>query len=548
MDFPSFLLKKSAESTKSTLYTLLLVVVFGVNSLQGQSAFSTGENFAGTHFKLGRYGQFMLQKEYQLWMEDALQRKKMAEELSIIVPHLRKKLAGQNVPLDFLYLSIYPFWQPDTFHIELLPSQVHWVLTVEKAKELRVTQTDQVDYRKHILYATEAGIKSIQRDQILYRNWPAALWAQLASSRIVSPATASWFKTDTILLDQPNQYALFKFLAFKKGMERELQKWVDQESFVLYEFPYGAGVALPDVAQELSVSPAHMEAFNAWRLDARAQEPLLVPLPMNRYQQTKAFVDFLHLHEEEMKERDRKSYPQISEGKAPKKAKGGVYYRLNGKLGIQAHLHDSFVDLAYLSGVSLKEILRINELTSLDIPQVGTIYYLEEKNTKGPVEYHILRPYETLWEVAHRYGMQVKTILEFNLMRQQALAQTGQKLWLKQKRPSRTDVEIIELNIPEPLVQPTKVYHEPVLQLPIDTEWPAEVVEEELPPLPKRYVERPVEPYLPQSVPIYHVVKKGETVFRLSVMYQVTIDQIKAWNQLKDNTIYEGARMIVGQK
>lgn len=545
MNCPSPISFNFFTSLRVFWYLGWMITVFMGRPAQGQSVFSTGEDFAGTHFKLGRYGQYMLQKEYQLWTQDPVQRKAMAEELSIIVPHIRKKLAGQNVPMDFLYLSIYPFWQPDSFHIELLPAHIHWVLTQDKAKELRVHQTEQIDLRKHILHATDAGIKSIQRDHILYRHWPGALWAQLASQRIFSAQVANWKKTDTLLLDQPSQYALFKFLAFKKLMERELQKWADRETYVLYEFPFGSGMPLPQVAQELSVSPAHLETFNAWRLSAQSQEPLLVPLPMSRYQQTKAFVEFLHLHEEEISDPNRLAYPIITEGLKPKKAKGGVYFKLNGKLGIQAHLHDSFVDLAYLSGVSLKDILRNNDLTEIDTPRVGTIYYLEEKDTKGPVDFHILKPYETLWDVAHRYGIQVKTLLEFNLLRQSALALTGQKLWLKRKRPSRTEVEIVDLDIPEPLLQPEKVYHEPVLQLPIDTEWPTEeIVEEELPPLPKR----PAERVIPQPEPVYHVVKKGETVFRLSVMYQVTIDQIKTWNQLKDNTIYEGTRMIVGQK
>lgn len=506
-----------------------------------------GENFGSTHFKLGRYGQFMVQKEYQLWLKDPNQRRALVEELVLVLPHVRKKLAAQNIPQDFQYLAIYPIWQPDTFHIELLPSHVYWVLNQAKAKAVFVAQDTQRDDRKHLVQATEAGIKSIQRDHILYRNWPAALWAQLASSSVVSPGVKTWAKVDTILLDHPSQYALFKFLAFKKMVEREIQKWDSSESYVIWEYPYSKGQSIADLAQELSVSPDRLAAFNAWRLDPLVEDAVLVPLEASRYQETRAFVDFLH---QDPENEVRLAYPVVAPARwAPKKAKGGTYYSINGKLGIQAKLHDSFVDLAYQSGISLKDLLQYNELTPVDTPSVGTIYYLEAKNGKGPTPFHTLKPHETLWDVAHQYGMQLKNLLAFNMLRQAAFAQKGQVLWLQQKRPSRAEVTIQDVELPEVLQNPALVHHEPVLLLPVDTEWPTEEVEQELPPLPLRPAERPLPTQPAVSVePIFHVVKKGETVFRLSVLYQVTIDQIKSWNQLRDNTIYEGARLVVGQK
>lgn len=487
----------------------------------------------------------MLQKELQLWQKDPVQRRAMAEELTMILPSVRTKLAARNIPLDFQYLAIYPIWQPDTFHIELLPAHIYWVMTQAKSDDVQLAQNGLRDDRKHILKATEAGIKSIQRDHILYRQWPAALWAQLASTSIVVPGIKSWQKTDTILLDHPSQYALFKFLAFKKLMERDLQKWGSEEGFVLWEYPYGTGQALPDIAQELSISPDRLQAFNAWRLDSSLSDPILVPLPLNRYQETKAFIEFLH---QDPEEEARLAYPIVAPARSPRKSKGGTFYSINGKVGIQAKLHDSFVDLAYLSGVSLKDLLKFNEVSPVDTPRVGTIYYLEEKNAKGPIQFHTLKPYETIWDVAHQYGMQTKNILVFNTLRESALAQKGQVLWLQQKRPSRAEIIIKDVEIPEILQNPAMVYHEPVLVLPVDTEWPAEEIEEEeLPPLPRRPVERVV-PVAIQPEPVYHVVKKGETVFRLSVIYQVSIDQIKDWNRLRDNTIYEGAKLLVGQK
>ena len=45
--------------------------------------------------------------------------------------------------------------------------------------------------------------------------------------------------------------------------------------------------------------------------------------------------------------------------------------------------------------------------------------------------------------------------------------------------------------------------------------------------------------------PAYHTVVAGETLYRLSRTYGVTIDQLKQWNNLTDNIISIGQRLIV---
>ncbi len=42
-----------------------------------------------------------------------------------------------------------------------------------------------------------------------------------------------------------------------------------------------------------------------------------------------------------------------------------------------------------------------------------------------------------------------------------------------------------------------------------------------------------------------HTVVKGETLYRLSKQYGVTVDDLKSWNNLVDNTIHVGQQLIV---
>ena len=45
-----------------------------------------------------------------------------------------------------------------------------------------------------------------------------------------------------------------------------------------------------------------------------------------------------------------------------------------------------------------------------------------------------------------------------------------------------------------------------------------------------------------------HVVKPGETLYRISRRYGVTLDKIRQWNKLSDDIIEVGQKLIVGQE
>jgi len=47
---------------------------------------------------------------------------------------------------------------------------------------------------------------------------------------------------------------------------------------------------------------------------------------------------------------------------------------------------------------------------------------------------------------------------------------------------------------------------------------------------------------------IVHVVKPGETLYRISRRYGVTVDKIKKWNKLPDEIIEVGQKLIVSQE
>ncbi len=52
----------------------------------------------------------------------------------------------------------------------------------------------------------------------------------------------------------------------------------------------------------------------------------------------------------------------------------------------------------------------------------------------------------------------------------------------------------------------------------------------------------------PQSNEITHVVTKGETLYSISKKYNVSVDQLKSWNHLADNSTKIGTLLIISNK
>jgi len=75
---------------------------------------------------------------------------------------------------------------------------------------------------------------------------------------------------------------------------------------------------------------------------------------------------------------------------------------------------------------------------------------------------------------------------------------------------------------------------------------PAESVPADPPAFEKPFAQAEPFPDMDKGSPIYHHVKPGDTLFRVSRQYGVQVDQIKDWNHLRDTIIEIGQKLIVG--
>ena len=69
-----------------------------------------------------------------------------------------------------------------------------------------------------------------------------------------------------------------------------------------------------------------------------------------------------------------------------------------------------------------------------------------------------------------------------------------------------------------------------------------------LAPMRKSLAGEPMTDALDVSASSVHIVKPGETLYRISRQHGVTVDKVRKWNKLSDDIIEVGQKLIVGQE
>jgi LysM repeat protein len=95
---------------------------------------------------------------------------------------------------------------------------------------------------------------------------------------------------------------------------------------------------------------------------------------------------------------------------------GGIL-KVNGLKAIQAYKGDMLLQYAVQYNLRYEKILEYNDLP--DAPLAKDMYlYLEKKPAKGQHERHIVRPGETMWQIAQDEPMQLQRLMTYNMLQQ----------------------------------------------------------------------------------------------------------------------------------
>lgn len=210
--------------------------------------------------------------------------------------------------------------------------------------------------------------------------------------------------------------------------------------------------------------------------------------------------------------------------------------KMNGIPAIRARANETVQTLSDRTGVSVQRLTKFNDISNNSL-NADNYYYLKNKKVKGKVHYHVVQPRETLWLIAQNYGIRLKKLRQKNRMAEGENLKVGRVLWLRFIRPQNIPVEYSNVLVEREEVSAedrliTEVSLSTVVEEKIEKPKPIEIpLKEENEVFVQPKLIKPLVETATETI-IVHVVKPKETFFAIARIYNVDIDDILEWNQL----------------
>ena len=231
------------------------------------------------------------------------------------------------------------------------------------------------------------------------------------------------------------------------------------------------------------------------------------------------------------KEPKKPSKPDFSKSKTQKNknntSQNRKIFHVNDVKVVTVQIGDTPDKLAKRYKVSKSKLLKYNDLSGSETLKVGTNIFLQNKrsSSRKKQNFHEVRDNETMHDISQIYGVRLSKLYKRNKMKRGQQPANDQRINIRGKRYKAPKLRSSKEKIVE-----NKENSKPK---------PKNNVKEKKETKPKPKEERSKEDG------IIHTVKEGETLYRISRKYEVSVDDIKKWNKLKTNNIDKGQQLII---
>lgn len=197
---------------------------------------------------------------------------------------------------------------------------------------------------------------------------------------------------------------------------------------------------------------------------------------------------------------------------------------------------------------SERKINRYNDLKYHGQIEPGDVLYLRPKKRKASVESHKVQDGENMWLISQKYAIKINSLYKKNLMDPGTEPMPGTILQLQHKADARPDTGRVR---PSESVSPETEYHivgvgETLYSISRIYGLGVEELKslnnltgDQISPGQKLVVRKGASQE-PASKTLKHEVKSGETLYGLSRKYGVSVESIKKSNNLQSESLYVG--------
>lgn len=104
----------------------------------------------------------------------------------------------------------------------------------------------------------------------------------------------------------------------------------------------------------------------------------------------------------------------------------------------------SYLSLALQYNIPLARIFEFNELSQTEAAEKDRLIYIQRKRKTGNNEFHIVKPGETLHDIALEQAIRFESLLEYNKLTRNMHPAIGEKLFLKNNAPMQPRLALKE--------------------------------------------------------------------------------------------------------
>ena len=181
-------------------------------------------------------------------------------------------------------------------------------------------------------------------------------------------------------------------------------------------------------------------------------------------------------------------------------------FRINDTKVIYAKAGTSFLSIANQYDISLSKLFDFNEMKEAEVVEKDQLIYLQRKRKVGLNEIHTVKVGESLYDIAQMEGVRLTSLVEFNQIDASVKPLPGSTIYLRGNAPAKPAIGLLagEKN--------------------------------------KNFERKDAVSYKKASADrvINYQVKKKETIYSISRLHGVTVDEIMEWNKLKNHNLSVG--------
>jgi membrane-bound lytic murein transglycosylase D len=381
--------------------------------------------------------------------------RQMVDRADAYLPIVERIFQEEGLPVDFRYSVI----QESSLVSHLVSSSNavgYWQFKKETATEMGLRVDEDIDERMNIVSSSRSAARYLNRHNQYMQNWVYSLLAYYAglsgAKALIDPSKIG---AKTMEINENTHWYILKFLAHKIAFEPHLYRNTSTPGLRVLEFTDCENKSLDQLSRETNYPVEQLQFYNRWILKGfvPADKDYVVILPLKPedgvlFEGSPLYVKASPPVEKLEPWRERYFFGLIEKPVTqpePVMLSNGkveipVFFSWNGIKAIQAKEGDSPARLALLAGIGRDEFLEYNDLRVFDPLVKGEVYYVDNKKNRAKVPYHTVQPGESLWEVAQKYGIRLKSLMAKNRMPRPEKLKKGRVLWLRHTRPEEEPV------------------------------------------------------------------------------------------------------------